>query len=548
MKIFYKKILVALLCLVVAGCNNDLAESVKKTDDQVYDIIDNAWADNLGPACDYTISVDPNQVDDPDLTIDFSKIGILSLPKAVALASTYNRQYASEKELLYLTALEQVDVNHLYEPIPFAGLNGGQVKDGSDEAAGVSGDIGFSQLLSTGARIGSNISIGWFDILSGDMKSGLSTIASAVITQPLLRGAGRKVAFENLTQAQQNTLYQIRSFNRFRKEFITSVISGYYQVLIYQERRQNALEHLNNLQDTYNKFQKRAVAGKVSRHQFDQIEQDILQAESEYITRQKEYENVLDTFKTLMSVSPDTELELDANELAALKDSISQNVDMLSIDQSIDIALNQRLDLANAADKVIDAERKVDVAADAIRAELNLVGYGQTHAGNKNRGAFGASVGQLSRAQSEFELSLQLDLPLDRVAEKNAYRRAMITLVRMHREHQQVTDDIIMQIRNSYRRMKEARSKYQVELQNLRVARKRTDNSVLLLQYGRASTRDMLDAHEDLFESKDAVAETLVECITASLDYYRDTGMMKIRPDDTWENEIPAQNTVSKSE
>ena len=539
-------IFVALFCLGITGCI-DLSESVKTTDQQVYNLIDNAWDTDLDQASDYKISVDPNKYDDPDLSVDFSHIGLLSIPKAVALAATYNREYAAEKELLYLTALEQVDINHIYEPIPFAGAGVGQVKDGSNEAFGAAGGAGFSQLLSTGARIGTNISIGWFDILSGDMKSGLSTIASAVVTQPLLRGAGRKVALENLTQAQQNTLYQVRSFNRFRKEFITAIISNYYQVLIYQEKYHNALENYNTLLSTYQKLEKRSAAGKVSRYQFDQIEQDILQARSEYIQRQDEYLNIIDNFKILLAVSPDTKLELDNNELDALKNTIAQ-YNSLSEQQSIDIALNQRLDLANAADKVIDAERKVDVAADAIRAELNLVGYGQTYGDNKNRGAFGASVGQLTRSQSQYELSLQLDLPLDRVAEKNAYRRALIDLVQKHREHQQITDQVILQIRSSYRRMKKAQSRYQVELQNLKVANKRTDNSILLLQYDRASTRDLLDAHEDLFEAKDAVAETLVDYITASLDYYRDTGMIKIRPDDTWENRLPSEVAMFKSE
>ena len=49
------------------------------------------------------------------------------------------------------------------------------------------------------------------------------TISESTITldlvQPLLRGGGRAVTLEPLTQTERNLLYQIRAFARFRKEF-----------------------------------------------------------------------------------------------------------------------------------------------------------------------------------------------------------------------------------------------------------------------------------------------------------------------------------------
>jgi len=44
----------------------------------------------------------------------------------------------------------------------------------------------------------------------------MTSILSATVTQPLLRGSDRKVVLENLTQAERDTLYQVRFFNRFR--------------------------------------------------------------------------------------------------------------------------------------------------------------------------------------------------------------------------------------------------------------------------------------------------------------------------------------------
>jgi hypothetical protein len=54
---------------------------------------------------------------------------------------------------------------------------------------------------------------------------------SASVTQPLLRGSGRQIVQENLTQAERNALYQIRSFNRYRQTFVVSIVNDYYRVL-----------------------------------------------------------------------------------------------------------------------------------------------------------------------------------------------------------------------------------------------------------------------------------------------------------------------------
>jgi len=200
--------------------------------------------------------------------------------------------------------------------------------------------------------------------------------------------------------------------------------------------------------------------------------------------------------------------------------------------------LNQRLDLANAADKVIDAERKVDVAADAIRAELNLVGYAGRDVGRKS--VFGAVSQDMERTRNRYDLSLKLDLPIDRVAEKNAYRRALITLMQQQRSHQELNDTVILEVRTAYRKMSEMRMKHEVETVAMAIAEKRVKNTSLLLQYGRANTRDVLDSYKDLFDAKNAVTETLVDYAIASLEFYRDTGMMKIQPDGMWEKQLPA--------
>jgi outer membrane protein TolC len=539
-----KNKLLTSLCLVLAGlaltgCNTDLAQTAEQTDAAVYEIIDDAWDERYGSQANYTIdSADPNH------TVRDIEVGVLdqlTLSTAVTLATTQNRDYKTEKENLYLVALEQTDIRHLYEPMPFARGEGGYYKDGPVEGAGAYGGAGFEQLLATGARISTDISLGWIDILSGDIRSGFSTIATAAITQPLLRGAGRKIALENLTQAEQNTLYQIRSFNRFRKEFVTEIMTDYYRLLQLNDERINAWDYYFALAEMQKKLKKRTVAGKLPRYELEQADQDRLNAMSDYVRAQKDYDDALDAFKLRLAIIPSTPIQLDMNELAALRESVGADI-ALSPQQAVEIALDQRLDLANVSDGILDAERKVDVAADAIRAELNLIGIAnpQNPSGRASVPSRSLSNGtDLELTRDRYAAALQLDLPIDRLFEKNEYRRSLITLMQQQREYLQASDTVVLEVQTSHRRMTEARQRYQIEQKSAQLAEKRTSNTVLLLQYGRANTRGTLDAREDYLDAKNAETEALVDYAVATLEFFRDTEIMKIKPDGMWEKSSP---------
>ena len=91
------------------------------------------------------------------------------------------------------------------------------------------------------------VATAWIDVLSGNLRSGLTSLFGVTVLRPLLRGSERKVVLENLTQAERDTLYEVRSFNRFRKTFVVSVISQYYGVLLRYDYVNNAKNNHNTL-------------------------------------------------------------------------------------------------------------------------------------------------------------------------------------------------------------------------------------------------------------------------------------------------------------
>ena len=188
----------------------------------------------------------------------------------------------------------------------------------------------------------------------------------------------------------------------------------------------------------------------------------------------------------------------------------------------IQTALALRLDLANTSDAVYDAERKIMVAEDNLRAGLNLT----------------ASTDFIHApwdSDSLTDVGLELDLPLDQMAEANEYRKALITFNQRQRAFEEAVDIVELQVRQDYRDLNEAAERYRVQLDNLSLALKRFNNTFLLMQYGRASSRRVLNAQQDLFEAQNASTEALTSHAIAMLSFYRDTGVLQVRPDGMWE-------------
>lgn len=521
-------IICSLACLcTLAGCTQHNYK--KEADEKVYNIIDQKWRQDFGTKANYKISDTAPAPNDIQIEKAVPASGVLTLSQAVALATAHNREYQTQKEELYIKALDLGLARYEFERQFFGGVGGGYAADRNDEVLGIEANYGFNQLLADGVRISRKLAIAWVDVLSGNMRSGLASILSATVIKPLLRGSDRRVVMEELTQAERDTLYEVRSFNRFRKTFVVSVINQYYGVLQRLDATNNAWENYNTLEQVCERVEKLANAGRIPQLELDRLRQDKLRALDTRIQAEKDYKQALDEFKFTLSLPTTAEFQLDDGELEAIR-AAEMTVPDFAEAEVIETALLRRLDLTNNADAVIDAQRKVFVAADGLRAELNLVGTANTISARR------ADRNTLKPFRQEYGLGFELDLPLDRVPEQHVYRKALITLNRQQRDYDHAADMVRLQVRQVYRDLAEAAERYSVQLEALKLAEKRFKKTYLLLQYSRASSRRVLSAQNDLFDARNAATQTLIDYTIATLNFYRDTGVLQVRPDGMWEH------------
>jgi outer membrane protein TolC len=137
---------------------------------------------------------------------------------------------------------------------------------------------------------------------------------------------------------------------------------------------------------------------------------------------------------------------------------------------------------------------------------------------------------------------LNLDLPFERTAERNAYREALITAQQAGRDFTLLEDTIKRQVRDNWRVLEKDRRNYEISELTVKLSERRVEEEDLLSQLGRGLAKDQVDAQNDLINSKNQRTQAIIEHTIARLQFWNDLGILYIKPNGHWEEVQPASN------
>ena len=462
---------------------------------------------------------------------------IISLEKALEIATYNSRDYQSEKEDVYLTTLSLTEERHEFSA-QFSGiLSAFYKKDTGGETLTVDSGFSVSKTLKDGATAGIDISTEFLRYLTGDPRRTIASILAVRIIQPLWRGAGRTVVQENLKQAERDVVYAVRSLARYRKTLTVDIASRYYRVLQQRDIVRNELNNYENLKEARERTEMLAKAGRLPEFQVDQAKQDELSAKDRWVRAVQLYFEQLDRFKITLGLPTDANVELDEADLQSLIKAGIRHPE-LSARKAVSLALEHRLDLMNSEGRVADAERKVVVAENGLGADVSLVFESSTPTQPEAR------FGEFRFDQSTWNAGLDIDLPLDRLAERNTYRAALISLARTQRSYSLEKDNVKLGVRQAWRTLEQTKESYEIQKRSVELAKQRVESTTLLLQAGRASTRDLLESQDALLQAQNALIRALMDHTTARMEFYRDIGTMRVDSKGLWQEDQNANENA----
>ena len=201
------------------------------------------------------------------------------------------------------------------------------------------------------------------------------------------------------------------------------------------------------------------------------------------------------------------------------------------------VALENRLDLMNARAALYDAWRQIKVTANGLQGILNVAVTNQflTPPNTTNPFAF------VDQAK-QFQLVLNAELPLVRVADRNNFRRALIDYQRQRRALQGTEDDLKFQIRQEIRNVQQQYLTYEIAKRNFVLQVRQKDQSFEQIvappqsvegsTQGAIQTQNLITAQSGILRLENNLVQNWLAYQQARLTLYRDLGTL---PYDEWE-------------
>jgi len=508
----------------------------------------------------------------PDVAVEPNRPVRLSLLDALQVGANNSFEYQSRKEEVFRTALSLDLTRNDFRNIFRAQADSQLTTDTSgdetvtDLASGAS--LGLARSFKNGLDFSTTLAVDLLSILTQGGYSALGLSSDTSVSIPLLRGAGRHIVTEPLTQAERDVVYAIWEFERYKRTFAVNVAQDYFGVLRQMDSVANARDNYRSAITSARYARRRADAGLITQVEVDQAVQRELGARNSWISASEQLAGRLDSFKSQLGLPPDASIELDPNDLVQLRSRSNEILETMraasseamsgealpadapvelqpasyedagpyeiDVTAAIELALENRRDLQVANGQVYDAQRAVVVRADALRAGLTL--------GGQARFADNDDDGSLSLEGGRYAALLSVDLPLERTAERNAFRNSLIDLERATRSVQQLEDQIKLSIRNQLRTLLESRESIKINAQQVVVAEKRVRSAQLFLEAGRAQIRDLLEAQDALLSAQNQLTAAVVNYRIAELELQRDLGLLEVNEKGLWQEFSPEES------
>lgn len=433
------------------------------------------------------------------------------------------REYLNSEEDYILAVIRLLTEQHRWEPRLFNDTTLGVSntwEDGSPvPALNVINTLRAQKRLPYGGQVEAQWITGASQDLREQVSAGYTQSSTLVLTAniPLLRGAGN-VAREPLIQAERDLVYQARTFERFRRSFLVSIATDYFQLIQTQAQIANQERSLKSLRLFRDGTQARVDAGRIPAFNVSIAENDVLNAQASLASLRETYILQLDRFKVRLGLDV-------ASKMVVKPLALEIPLPATTLDDATRAALEYRLDLQNARDRVDDAKRAVDNAENNLLPDLNVGGRASLPT-DPDRDVSGLSF---SPRDASVEGTATLSLPLDRQIEKYGLRQATIALQQRGRSAELLRDNIVVAVRGALRNIDLAAFQFKLAEQQVEINKRRLEEQ--LLKIDTVEPRDVVQSENDLLSAENRRDQAKTNLRNAVLNYLLESDQLRVAPD-----------------
>jgi outer membrane protein len=423
----------------------------------------------------------------------------LSLNQAIDMALRKNRGIVNSKYSADSTrySIDAASSGFDLKLIPTgeATLEGGAATDTDYVSAGMQ--------LQKKLEYGTVVSIGPQVTRSHEPSLNLYTTDMGVtITQPLLRGAGKEITTDNLQTA--NAAYQtsLRNVYQTKVNTVLSTISSYYETIRQMEMLQLYEKMGERLKGHATIARSKEKVGLSTSMDTYRAEIPLKETEDLIISTSETYQEANNKLKLILSVPQTTELELKVPE--------SVGDFKLSLDDAIDTALKNRIEIEQLNQDMAEAERNAEIMKQNILPEMNLVlRYGRYSTSNTVNPATGLN-------HNRYSVSLQVGSDISRTAEKAAYQQSLINMKTLNTSLESKKEDISWEVRKQWLSLQESAKRIEIRKAQIKQGEEKLALAEVKFAHGMADNFDIIEAEKELQSARGNLLASEIEYATGT--------------------------------
>jgi outer membrane protein TolC len=172
-------------------------------------------------------------------------------------------------------------------------------------------------------------------------------------------------------------------------------------------------------------------------------------------------------------------------------------------------------------DRVQDATRREAITRDALRVGLGV-------SGSLDSASPDGRPLSLRSGDVDWTAGVDLDLPVDLLPARNAWRRAEINLVNTERSYQRFLDNVTISVRDALRRANNSYLSFDIQKKAVQIAARRVEGARLSNQAGLASTRDVLESQASQVAAKDNETAARINFTLTLLDLRLELEILRV--------------------
>ncbi len=322
-----------------------------------------------------------------------------------------------------------------------------------------------------------------------DTGGSYSSMATVSVTQPLLKGAGTLYNTASLLSATESNIQQARSLELAKQSLVIDCVSSYCSIIEYQQMRQSYEKSYERAKELLTQAKVKLEIGTVSKMDVYRAELAMLEAKNSLITYEETISNAVDDFKLLLGMPLDSELVL--NEKV-----FNYDENIIDLDDALETAINNRLELKTYKENIAAYERNVLIAKSNLAPPLdltlsaNFLGTGDVFSESTNLNDEGWSV------------AISSSFDIERKSERVGYLNSIITLNRQRRELNQYMDEIRLEVKSNHRNVLQNYKKINLQKKSVQASEKQLEFTLLRYSSGDIDNLGVIEAEENVTQAR----------------------------------------------